>query len=89
MTSPFLTLSETAAYLRYDLDGPDGAKNKASLVKWLAKYGIRPSLKRGLYRLVQIEAAVERIEAEQTQRRRKGYTATVNNLSRRPQQEAH
>lgn len=82
MTSPFLTFAEVAAYLRYDIDGPDGAKAKAALVKWLAKYGCRPSLKRGLYRLVQIEAVVERIDQLQTRRRRQGYAKTAGNFRR-------
>lgn len=75
MTSPFLTFVEVAAYLRYDLAGPDGAKAADALRKWLAKYGCRPSLKRGLYRLVQIEAAISRLEVAQSRRRHRGFKA--------------
>lgn len=73
MTSPFLTFAEVAAYLRYDLSGPNGAKQADAMRKWLAKYGCRPSLKRGLYRLALIESAVQRLDAKQADRRKRGF----------------
>lgn len=77
--SPFLTFAEVASYLRYELD----AKGADALRKWLAKYGIRPSLKRGLYRLVQIEAAIERIDAAQARRRNRGFKAHAARFQQR------
>lgn len=83
MTSPFLTFAEVAAYLRYDLTGPDGAKAKQALTKWLAKYGCRPTLRRGLYRLVQIEAAIARLDAAQTRSRHRGFKTHAARFQKR------
>ena len=87
MQSPFLTFAEVAAYLRYDIDGPNGKRQADSLRKWLAKHGCRPSLNRGLYRLAQIEAVIARRDAEQTRRRRRGYQGQESRFQKRAGQE--
>jgi hypothetical protein len=83
VTSPFLTFAEVAAYLRYDLEGPHGEKAADALRKWLAKYGCRPSLRRGLYRLVQIEAAIDRLELAQSRRRHRGFQSQASRFDQR------
>lgn len=58
MNSPFWTLSEAAAYLRYE-----GPRANANCRAWLRSRGIRASVKRGLFRRELIERAIEREES--------------------------
>jgi hypothetical protein len=53
----YLTLLEIARDLRYD-----GPRAEANCREWLRRRGIRPSLKRGLFRRDLIEAALDREE---------------------------
>lgn len=72
----FLTLPEVARRLRYeDASGELTPKALHACRKWLANHGIRPSLKRGLFRVEAIEAAVERIELAESRRRNRGFKA--------------
>jgi hypothetical protein len=69
----FLTLPEVARRLRYeDAEGVLTPKALHACRKWLSNHGIRPSLKRGLFRVEAIETAIARIELAESRRRNRG-----------------
>jgi hypothetical protein len=70
----FLTLPEVARRLRYeDAEGVLTPKALHACRKWLSNHGIRPSLKRGLFRVEAIETAIARIELAESRRRNRGF----------------
>ena len=69
-----MTLAEVARYLRYE--EPDGSLSPKALAacrKWLAQHGMRPSLKRALYRRDVLESVIARSDAEGRRRRNRGF----------------
>lgn len=79
----FVTFAQVAADLCYDLSGPNGAKATDALRKWLAKYGLRPELRRGLYRQEQIDAVIDRLRLAQARSRNRGFQSHAARFQQR------
>lgn len=85
-SSRFATLAEVAVELRY-ADALDGLTPKALYAcrRWLSSRGVRPSLRRGLYRWAAIDLAIEQedFKAVKARKQRGSNHANFGSGSRR------